>query len=269
MYHVTDLGAQVLRAWMGVIKEERDRLDGVLRRYMATGTVDALLAEVEGGLASVTGPAWSPVSSTARIEGRRTSRARRSQTARPEPAPPPGADEVAVAVEAKSFQLVPERSVALVEARSTVGPITFGVIGVTGTVDLGLADGAICLDHPPRAHLEIRVDGLRSGNKLYDAELLRRIDARRYPLASLDLQACMPAGSPNRYRLEGDVTFHGVTRPIEGTVTVTNDEPGRLVVEGEHVLDIRDFDIASPTVLMLRMYPDVRVQLQVEAEPGV
>jgi hypothetical protein len=31
--------------------------------------------------------------------------------------------------------------------------------------------------------------------------------------------------------------------------------------------DIRDFDIASPTVLMLRIYPDVLVQLQVEAEP--
>jgi glucose-6-phosphate isomerase len=30
---------------MGVIKEERDGLDSVLRRYMATGTIDALLAE--------------------------------------------------------------------------------------------------------------------------------------------------------------------------------------------------------------------------------
>jgi len=37
-------------------------------------------------------------------------------------------------------------------------------------------------------------------------------------------------------------------------------------VQGDHVVDIRDFDIESPTVLMLRIYPDVRVQLQVEAE---
>ena len=43
--------------------------------------------------------------------------------------------------------------------------------------------------------------------------------------------------------------------------------PGKLVVSGEQVFDIRDFDIASPTVLMLRIYPDVLVQLQVEAEP--
>ena len=35
---------------------------------------------------------------------------------------------------------------------------------------------------------------------------------------------------------------------------------------GEQVVDIRDFDIASPTVLMLRIYPDVVVKLYVEAE---
>ena len=39
------------------------------------------------------------------------------------------------------------------------------------------------------------------------------------------------------------------------------------VITGEQVLDIRDFAIPSPTVLMLRIYPDVRVRLQVEAEP--
>jgi hypothetical protein len=41
----------------------------------------------------------------------------------------------------------------------------------------------------------------------------------------------------------------------------------RLVITGEQVLDMRDLAIPSPTVLMLRIYPDVRVRLQVEAEP--
>jgi len=49
-------------------------------------------------------------------------------------------------------------------------------------------------------------------------------------------------------------------------VSVTVGRADRLVVQGDHVVDIRDFDIESPTVLMLRIYPDVRVQLQVEAE---
>ena len=48
---------------MGVIKEEHDYLGQVLRRYQATGTTDAVLAEVEGGWAAALGLGWSPVSS--------------------------------------------------------------------------------------------------------------------------------------------------------------------------------------------------------------
>ena len=64
VYRVTALGERVLREWMGVIKEEHDYLGQVLRRYQATGTTDAVLAEVEGGWASALGSGWSPVSST-------------------------------------------------------------------------------------------------------------------------------------------------------------------------------------------------------------
>ena len=39
-----------------------------------------------------------------------------------------------------------------------------------------------------------------------------------------------------------------------------------FLIRGEQVVDIRDFGLVSPTVLMLRIYPDVVVGLQVEAE---
>ena len=38
------------------------------------------------------------------------------------------------------------------------------------------------------------------------------------------------------------------------------------MVRGEHGFDIRDFDVSSPMVLMFRIYPDVMVKLQLEAE---
>jgi PadR family transcriptional regulator PadR len=265
VYSVTEHGERVLRAWMGVIKEERDRLDNVLRRYMATGTLDAILAEVEGGWASVTGPAWSPVSSTSWVDEHWSRYAPPPSTAGPDA----DAEWDGPTAATTRFRLVPERSVALVEARSTVGPITFGVIGVTGAIEVALQDGEVSFLDAPTAHVEIQVDELRSGNRLYDAELLRRIDARRHPVVALDLRECAPAGSANRFRLVGEVTIHGVTRPISGTISVALHHGDRLVVQGDHVVDIRDFDIESPTVLMLRIYPDVRVQLQVEAEREV
>jgi DNA-binding PadR family transcriptional regulator/polyisoprenoid-binding protein YceI len=265
VYGLTEDGQRALRAWMGVVKQERDCLDLVLRRYVATGTIDAALAEAEGGWAAVTGHPWSPVSSTSRIERRR---------AHLRPTPPLGCacDEdlpgVGPSAMAAVFSVDPDRSVVLIEARSSVGPITFGAVGVTGHIEASVLDGVVKADSVRSAHLEIDVGQLRSGNALYDAELLRRIDARRHPTVSLELRTCRPAGGAGRYHVDGEITFHGSTRVLDGTVGVNVTPAGKLVVSGEQVVDIRDFDIDSPTVLMLRIYPDVAVQLHIEAVPG-
>ncbi|HUC15799.1 MAG TPA: YceI family protein, partial [Acidimicrobiales bacterium] len=166
----------------------------------------------------------------------------------------------------RDYHLVPDRSVVLIEVRSTVGPLSFGAIGLTGSVRAAVVDGALCTDPPPSGTLEIDVSGLSSGNSLYDAELLRRIEARRFPSATVELRNCAPSAPGTRYRLEGELTFHGVTRPAQGTVNVEVLADGRLAVTGEQVFDIRDFAIPSPTVLMFRIYPDVRVRLHAEAE---
>ncbi len=274
VYGVTPLGERVLRVWMSVIKEERDCLGRVLRRYQATGTVDAVLAEIEGGWAAALGVGWSPVSSTAPAQRRLAPVDADRRTAAPDPTDLPDMPDALLRAHdagdldgsAQRFVLVPDRSVVLVEVRSTVGPISFGALGVTGWVEADLADGGIRSGTQPAARLEIAVDGLRSGNGVYDAELLRRISARRFPRVTLDLRDCVASGSENRYRLAGELTFHGVTRPVDGTVRVEVASERRLVITGEQVFDIRDFDVPSPTVMMLRIYPDVRVRLHVEAD---
>ena len=96
---------------------------------------------------------------------------------------------------------------------------------------------------------------LSSGNKLYDAELLRRINARRFPTVSVELRECAASGPGSRYRLAGELTFHGVTRPADGTVTVEATSDRRLVITGEQVFDIRDFAIPSPTVAHVAHLP--------------
>jgi PadR family transcriptional regulator, regulatory protein PadR len=257
VYRITARGERVLRAWMGVIKEEQDCLGAVLRRYQATGTTDAVLAEIEGGWATALGVGWSPVSP--------------SSTGRRRLVPLDAVQTPAVAngeagAARRSWRLIPDRSVILIEVRSTVGPLSFGAIGVSGWVEAAVQDGLVRADPPPSSQIVIDVSGLRSGNGLYDAELLRRIDARRFPTATVDLRTCSPSGLIARYHLEGALTFHGATRPVHGTVSVEAVGDRRLIITGEQSFDIRDFALPSPTVLMLRIYPDVRVRLQVEAE---
>ena len=161
------------------------------------------------------------------------------------------------------FAVQPERSVVTIEARSSVGPIQWEATGAEGWVEAELVDGAIDTSLAPSARLELAVRNLQSGNTLYDAELMRRIDARRFPSTVVVLTQA--AGVDDRYQIAGDVTFHGVTRPVSGSVVAHVEPSGELRVTGEQTFDIRDFRIPSPTILMLKIFPDVRVRLRLEA----
>ena len=79
LYRLTPEGERVLRVWMGVIKEERDGLDAVLRRYAATGGADAALAGAEGGWGAVQTRAVSPVAATTQPSPRRLAAVRRPE----------------------------------------------------------------------------------------------------------------------------------------------------------------------------------------------
>ena len=272
VYQLTAHGERILRAWMGVIKDERDHLDDVLRRYRATGTVDAVMADVDGGWCTTLGPDGSAVSPTSRSRRPKDNGPVPTRLRVIEPASRPqlpGQGSAATGTDVQHLVVIPDRSVILVEVRSSVGPLSFGAVGITGSIDACIAGGSIGDGDAPKAHLEIGVQGLHSGNGLYDAELLRRIDARRFPHACIDLHQTTAIGSDGRFRLVGEVTFHGVTRSAQGTVHASLNADHTLVITGEQVFDIRDFAIASPTVLMLRIYPDVRVRLHVEAEPAL
>jgi YceI-like domain len=163
------------------------------------------------------------------------------------------------------FDVVPERSAVLIRARSNVGPIEFGMVGLTGFIDASLDGDRVVMDGSPAASLDLEIRNLRSGNQLYDAELLRRIDARRYPTATVELEGGAHA-TDARYHLVGRLRFHGFERSVEGSVSASRAGDGTIIVEGDHVFDIRDFDISMPTMFLLKIYPDVRVELHVEAE---
>jgi len=165
-----------------------------------------------------------------------------------------------------SFRIDPDRAALVLVARSNAGPITFGATGIEGSISADVSGGEVATEVPPAARLEVPVQRLTCGNGLYDAELLRRVDARLFPRAVVELRDASPVGATGRYHVEGILTFHGVTRSMAGTVAVSFPLPGRMVIEGEQVLDMRHFEITPPAVAMLRIYPEVRVQLHLEAD---
>jgi polyisoprenoid-binding protein YceI len=167
--------------------------------------------------------------------------------------------------EPTSFGVIAERSAVLIRARSNVGPIEFGTTSVAGTITVDAAGGRVTDPHGAAALLDVEIATLRSGNSLYDAELAHRLDARLFPTAAVELETASRLGE-DRFDVTGSLTLHGVTAMLDGVVAVAFPSDGKLIVTGDQTVDIRDFDIAAPTMLMLKIYPDVRVYLHLEAE---
>jgi polyisoprenoid-binding protein YceI len=162
------------------------------------------------------------------------------------------------------YEIDAERTTVWIDARSSLHPIHSETHGLRGWFAGDVAeDGSIGLADPPQASLELPIDVISSGNPLYDREMKRRVDARRYPTIEVDMRGLRDGDARGTYVAEGDVTFRGVTRRVEGTLTVSRDGPGALVFEGEHVFNLPDFGMEPPKIMMLKVYPDVTIRVRI------
>ena len=163
------------------------------------------------------------------------------------------------------FRIIPERSRVWLEASSSVHPIHGEASGLSGSIDVQFDGTGLDLSSSPEITVELPVEQLKSGNRLEDAEMMRRIDARRYPTIRGVVKDMKSQGVDGRYSVTGDLSFHGVTQTVEGEVTVSRPDDGTLVIEGEQQFDIRDYNVSPPKVLMLKVHPEVKVRIRVEA----
>lgn len=162
------------------------------------------------------------------------------------------------------FRWTPESTVEL-NAKSSVHPIHGKTNEISGEVVAEIGPDGIKLDPPPTGYVELAVDALKSGNKLEDFELRRRLDAKKYPMIRYEL--AQADGGPEAFKLKGRLTFHGVTREFDEEVTARYDGT-TLVVEGEHTFNIEDWGVKAPKILKLQVYPDVQIVARLVAKPA-
>jgi hypothetical protein len=165
-----------------------------------------------------------------------------------------------------TFDVLPGRSAVLVKARSNVGPISFATTDIEGTFSAVVKDRQLVTDGLVEGHLMVSLKALTSGNILYDTELRRRIDTRRFPSAILDLQSATRTEDQTGYELNSTIELHNVTRSISGSVSVEISPQNTVIVRGEQTLDVRDFNLEAPATLALKIYPDVWVELHLEGQ---
>ena len=118
------------------------------------------------------------------------------------------------------YVIVPERSQISLEAKSSLHPIRVETTGLEGYLEVATVDGHVDLKVAPKAHVELDAQQLKTGNSLYDRELERKLEMRKYSRVRGDLREAKPLGSGDRYHLRGELSLHGTTSPIEGDVTI-------------------------------------------------
>jgi len=164
------------------------------------------------------------------------------------------------------FKIVPGRSRLWLEARSSLHPIKAETTGMGGYIETEMAAAGPDLKVAPQGRIEVDVDSLKTGNALYDRELERQIEVRKYPRIRGEILEVKEIDAGRRYRVKGNLSLHGVTKTVEGEVNLKVLDDGNFEVEGEKVFDIRDFGLTPPRLLMLKVYPDVKVRGRVVAE---
>jgi len=164
------------------------------------------------------------------------------------------------------YRIVPERSHLWADGHSTLHPIHLETDGFEGFIEADTTDGSLHLDVAPKASLALDADRLKSGNGLYDYELERRLDMRRYPRITGEVRSVVPVEGDNRVRVEGDLSFHGVTNRVQGDVTFRVLDADTIEIEGEKVIDMRSFGVKPPKMLILRVDPEIKIRARLVAE---
>ncbi len=154
------------------------------------------------------------------------------------------------------------RSCIWISGRSSLHPINTETRGITGWFEAATrTDGSLDLSQAVAGELELEVERLTSGNQLYDRELRRRIDARRFPTIAGRLTRIVPDGSHPNYEVTGEVSFHGKTRTFGHVMQIEVHEEG-IALTGEDIFDIREFGMKPPSMLMVRVYPEITVRVE-------
>jgi polyisoprenoid-binding protein YceI len=154
------------------------------------------------------------------------------------------------------------RSGVWVSGRSSLHPINTETRGINGWFEASFRnDGTLDLDQGVSGELQLSVDRLTSGNQLYDRELRRRMDARRYPTIEGQVAQITANGMHPHYLVAGDVSFHGKTRRFEHEMRITS-SGSAVELRGDYIFDIREFGMKPPSMLMVRVYPEISVRVE-------
>jgi polyisoprenoid-binding protein YceI len=125
-----------------------------------------------------------------------------------------------------------------------------------------LPDGAV------QVMIRARVDAFDSGNGNRDAHMLEATEAARFPQVTLKAVGALqsPAAFPARVTvtLRGELTFHGVTRPVEVPVEVAFTSARQATATARLPISLDAHGVERPSLLFVKVDDAVVVTASLE-----
>jgi len=165
------------------------------------------------------------------------------------------------------FRVDGKRSQIDIHLRVNLHPSHVTSSGLTGTIECEVDRyGRPRLDRQYAADLSVPVESLKSGIGLQDREMRRRMNVAKWPLITARVTKGEALDAKDRrYRAVATVSMRGRSRQIAADVQLHIDGD-TLIVHGAQVINMTDFGISPPRLLVLRVEPEVDVRARIVAK---
>jgi polyisoprenoid-binding protein YceI len=164
------------------------------------------------------------------------------------------------------FRVITAKTTVKVGLRVNLHPSHIDANALSGVIDCEVDDqGKPRLDQPYSAEVSLPVDAIKSGNGLQDREMRRRFDAGRYPTITARVTKGEALEGDGHYRAIAQLTLHGQTREITGEIQLHVDGT-TMTIDGKQVINVKDFGIDPPRLIILKVEPDVDLTVHIVAE---
>ena len=164
------------------------------------------------------------------------------------------------------FRVNTARSTVKVGLRVNLHPSHIDANALSGFIECEVDEqGKPRLDQPYGAELTLPVEAIKSGNGIQDREMRRRFDVSRYPTITATVTRGEALEGEGRYRAVAQLTMHGQTREITGDVQLGVNGT-TMSIDGQQVINVKEFGIDPPRLIILKVEPDVDLQVHIVAE---
>ena len=137
----------------------------------------------------------------------------------------------------------------------------------------GISKDLVCtMDYDDATHtvqsasFEAEVSSFDSGNSSRDSHAMEVLDALTFPVVSFKSSSI--TGSGHNLQVQGDLTFHGQTKPVSFPATMTS-EGGKLSVAGNAAVSLTAYGIDRPSLLLIPVEDTLHISFtMVFSAPG-